>query len=109
MPSPNVALSGTFKIGGELAVHRFGFGAMRVTGCGVWGEPPDRAEALGTLQRLPALGVAFIDTAEPYGPDVSEKPLREALHPNSGLAVATRSGCFAPARIIGRRKAGWTT
>ncbi len=75
------AASGTFEIGGDLAVHRLGFGAMRVTGRGVWGEPADRAEALRTLKRLPALGVNFIDTADSYGPNVSEQLIREALHP----------------------------
>ena len=73
--------SGVFKIGGEIAVHRLGFGAMRVTGRGVWGEPADRAEALRVLRRLPELGVDFIDTADSYGPDVSEPLIREALHP----------------------------
>ena len=84
--------SSLFKIGGELAVHRLGFGAMRVTGRGVWGEPADRAEALRTLKRLPELGVDFIDTADSYGPDVSELLIREALHPYRGLVVATKGG-----------------
>jgi aryl-alcohol dehydrogenase-like predicted oxidoreductase len=84
--------SGVFKIGGELVVHRLGFGAMRVTGRGIWGEPADRAEALRTLKRLPELGVDFIDTADSYGPDVSELLIREALHPYRGLVVATKGG-----------------
>jgi pyridoxine 4-dehydrogenase len=84
--------SGTFRIGGTLEVHRLGFGAMRITGGGIWGEPEDRAEALRTLQRLPALGVNFIDTADSYGPDVSEQLIREALHPYKGLVVATKAG-----------------
>ena len=84
--------SGVFKIGGALAVRRLGFGAMRVTGPGVWGEPADRAEALHTLKRLPELGVDFIDTADSYGPDVSELLIREALYPYRGIVVATKGG-----------------
>ena len=94
--SPNAAASGTFKIGGELAVHRLGFGAMRVTGPGIWGEPADRAEALSTLRRVPELGVNFIDTADSYGPDVSERLIREALHPYKGLVIATKGGLTRP-------------
>jgi pyridoxine 4-dehydrogenase len=84
--------SGTFRIGGTLQVHRLGFGAMRVTGPGIWGDPPDRAEALRTLKRVPQLGIDFIDTADSYGPDVSEPLLREALHPYNGLVIATKGG-----------------
>src|SRR5262245_9669047 len=84
--------SGTFRIGGEIQIHRLGFGAMRITGRGIWGEPIDRAEALRTLKRLPELGVDFIDTADSYGPDVSEKLIREALHPYRGLLIATKAG-----------------
>jgi pyridoxine 4-dehydrogenase len=69
--APNAAAAGTFRIGGEVAVRRLGFGAMRITGRGIWGEPVDRAEALRTLRRIPELGVNFIDTADSYGPDVS--------------------------------------
>jgi len=90
--APDDALSGTFKIGGELEVHRLGFGAMRVTGPGIWGEPADRPEALRTLKRVPELGVTFIDTADSYGPDVSERMIREALHPYKGLVIATKGG-----------------
>jgi len=79
--APNATASGTFRIGGELAVRRLSYGAMRVTGPGIWGEPADRAEALRTLRRLPELGVNFIDTADSYGPDVSERLIREALSP----------------------------
>ncbi len=96
MANPDAAPSGTFKIGGALTVNRLGFGAMRITGKGVWGEPADRAEALRTLHRLPALGVNFIDTADSYGPDVSEKLLHEALHPYSGLVIATKGGLKRP-------------
>jgi aryl-alcohol dehydrogenase-like predicted oxidoreductase len=87
------AKSGTFKIGGTLAVHRLGFGAMRITGPGVWGPPKDKAEALRVLRRLPELGVNFIDTADSYGPDVSEELIREALHPyDDALVIATKAG-----------------
>jgi aryl-alcohol dehydrogenase-like predicted oxidoreductase len=93
MNSPvTAAASGSFKIGGTLSVHRLGFGAMRLTGRGIWGEPADRAEALRTLQRLPALGVNFIDTADSYGPDVAEELIREALHPYRDMLVATKAG-----------------
>ena len=90
--TPNAAASGTFKIGGELAVNRLGFGAMRVTGPGIWGEPADRGEALRTLRRVPELGVDFIDTADSYGPDVSERLIREALYPYKGLVIASKGG-----------------
>src|SRR5512139_692539 len=86
------ARAGTFQIGGTLAIHRLGFGAMRITGRGIWGEPADRAEALRTLRRLPDLGVNFIDTADSYGPNVSEELIREALHPYKGMVVATKAG-----------------
>ncbi|HUN93315.1 MAG TPA: aldo/keto reductase [Burkholderiaceae bacterium] len=92
MPRHDAAKSGTFAIGGDIAVHRLGFGAMRITGRGVWGEPPDRAEALRTLKRLPELGVNFVDTADSYGPDVSEELLHEALHPYRGMLIATKGG-----------------
>jgi pyridoxine 4-dehydrogenase len=92
MSDPNAAKSGPFKIGGEIEINRLGFGAMRITGRGVWGEPPDRAEVIRTLKRLPELGVNFIDTADSYGPDISEELIREALHPYRGMLVATKSG-----------------
>ena len=85
-------LSGTFAIGGELTVHRLGFGAMRITGAGIWGDPPDRQKALETLKRVPELGVNLIDTADSYGPFVSEDLIREALHPYDGLVIATKGG-----------------
>lgn len=88
----NAARSGTFAIGGKATVHRLGFGAMRVTGEGVWGPPKDKAEAMATLKRVPELGVDFIDTAEAYGPHISEDLLREALHPYDGLLIATKGG-----------------
>jgi aryl-alcohol dehydrogenase-like predicted oxidoreductase len=88
----NASASGIFRIGGELPVHRMGFGAMRITGPGIWGPPKDRAEALRVLRRLPELGVNFIDTADSYGPDVSEELIREALHPYTGLLIATKAG-----------------
>jgi aryl-alcohol dehydrogenase-like predicted oxidoreductase len=93
---PNASKSGTFKIGGEIEVHRLGFGAMRITGAGVWGEPPDRAECIRTLKRVPELGVNFIDTADSYGPEVSEKLLHEVLHPYKGLVIATKGGLTRP-------------
>ncbi|MDC7684583.1 aldo/keto reductase [Asticcacaulis sp. BYS171W] len=93
MTPPNAARSGTFAIGGDLSVNRLGFGAMRVTGRGVWGPPADEAEALRTLQRLPELGVNFIDTADSYGPETSEKLIRRALHPYADdLVIATKGG-----------------
>jgi len=95
MVTTPASLSGTLRIG-TLEVHRMGFGAMRVTGAGVWGEPEDRPEALRTLRRLPELGVNFIDTADSYGPEVSEKLLREALHPYTGLVIATKGGLTRP-------------
>ncbi len=92
----NAAQSGTFKIGGDIEINRLGFGAMRVTGQGVWGEPADRDEAIRTLKRLPALGVNFVDTADSYGPDVSEELIREALHPYGDILVATKGGLLRP-------------
>ncbi len=92
MSNGKAAKSGTFKIGGDIEVNRLGFGAMRITGPGIWGEPADRAEALRTLKRLPGLGVNFIDTADSYGPDVSEELIREALTPDGNILVATKGG-----------------
>jgi pyridoxine 4-dehydrogenase len=94
--SADAAISGSFKVGGTIRINRLGFGAMRVTGPGVLGEPDDRNEALRTLGRLPALGVNFVDTADSYGPDVSEKLIREALHPYVGILVATKAGLTRP-------------
>lgn len=88
--------SGTFKIGGEIPIHRLGFGAMRITGPGIWGEPKDRDEALRTLRRARELGIDFIDTANSYGPDVSETLIREALYPYEGMLIATKAGFTRP-------------
>ncbi len=92
MPQPTANASGTFTIGGDLPVHRLGFGAMRITGPGIWGEPNDPAEARRVLERLPDLGVDLVDTADSYGPDVSEDLIRETLHPYEGMLVATKGG-----------------
>ncbi|MDB4891082.1 MAG: aldo/keto reductase [Gemmatimonadetes bacterium] len=92
MTELTAADSSTFAIGGDLIVNRLGYGAMRITGKGIWGEPADRDEALRVLRRLPELGVNFIDTADSYGPYVSEDLIREALHPYDGLVIATKGG-----------------
>jgi pyridoxine 4-dehydrogenase len=92
MPAPDARPSGRFTIAGDLPVTRLGFGAMRITGAGIWGEPRDRAEALAVLRRAPELGIDLIDTADSYGPHVSEDLIREALHPYKGLVIATKGG-----------------
>lgn len=85
--------SGTFQIGGDLPVVRLGYGAMQITGSGVWGEPRDRDEAIRVLRRAVELGVTFIDTADSYGPNVSEEIIREALHPYADdVVIATKAG-----------------
>src|SRR5262245_24325488 len=84
--------SGSFKVGGESEIHRLGFGAMRITGKGIWGPPEDKPEAIRTLNRLPELGIDFVDTADSYGPDVSEQLIRETLHPYRGMLIATKAG-----------------
>ncbi len=87
----------TITIGGDLTVNRLGFGAMRVTGRGIWGPPRDRAAALAVLRRVVEAGVNFIDTADSYGPDVSEELLAEALYPYpAGLVIATKGGLVRP-------------
>ncbi len=87
------AAAGTIDIGGDLTVRRMGFGAMRITGKGIWGEPPDRDEAKAVLRRAVELGVNFIDTADSYGPDVSEQLIAEALAPYpDDLVIATKGG-----------------
>lgn len=90
--APSAAKSGTFDLGDLLSVNRLGFGAMRIVGPGVWGEPEDRDEALRVLRRLPELDVNFIDTADSYGPFISEDLIREALHPYGGIKIATKGG-----------------
>jgi pyridoxine 4-dehydrogenase len=92
MSDINAAAAGTFRIGGDLEVNRLGFGAMRIVGNGVWGDPPHRAEVIRTLKRLPELGVNFIDTADSYGPDISEELIHEALHPYGHIVIATKAG-----------------
>lgn len=83
----------TFELGGDLTIHRLGFGAMRITGNGIWGEPKDREECKRVLRRAVELGVDFIDTADSYGPDVSEKLISETLAPyKPGLVIATKAG-----------------
>ncbi len=84
--------SGTFTLGGDLTVNRLGFGAMRLTGKGVWGPPADKEECVRVLRRAVELGVNFIDTADSYGPYISEKLIRKALHPYDGLVIATKAG-----------------
>lgn len=86
------AASGTFALGGDTPVTRLGFGAMRITGPGIWGDPPDRAEAVRVVRRAAGLGADFIDTADSYGPYVSEELIHEALHPYDGITVATKGG-----------------
>ena len=93
MTTLDAALSGTFAIGGDLKVVRLGFGAMRITGKGIWGPPEDPEEAKATLRRLPELNVDFVDTAESYGPYISEELIGEVLAPYSkGTIIATKSG-----------------
>jgi aryl-alcohol dehydrogenase-like predicted oxidoreductase len=85
--------SGTIDVGGDLTVHRMGFGAMRITGAGIWGDPPDREVAKAVLRRAIELGVNLIDTADSYGPAVSEELIAEALHPYpDDLVIATKGG-----------------
>ena len=95
MGSIDASASGQFKIG-DTTINRLGYGAMRLTGPGIWGAPRDRNAALATLRRLPEIGVNFIDTADSYGPDVSEKLIREALHPYEGVLIATKGGLTRP-------------
>ena len=93
MATPNARAAGTFAIGGDLTVHRMGYGAMRLTGKGIWGPPKNPDGALRVLRRAVELGIDFIDTADSYGPFVSEDLIAEALHPYpDGLAIATKAG-----------------
>jgi pyridoxine 4-dehydrogenase len=88
-----VDASGTLTLGGDIEIHRLGYGAMRVTGPGIWGPPPDRDAALDVLRRVVELGIDLIDTADSYGPHVSEQLIAEALHPYPrGLMIATKGG-----------------
>jgi len=90
---PNAGASGTFTLGGDLTVNRLGFGAMRITGKGVWGDPKDPEEAVRVLRRALELGINLIDTADSYGPNVSEELIAKALHPYpQGLVIATKGG-----------------
>jgi len=106
MPStPSAAPSGTFTLG-DMPVTRLGFGAMRITGPGIWGEPKDVAGAIRLLKRVPELGIDLIDTADSYGPFVSEDLIREALHPYQGLVIATKGALTRHGpdiwRVVGR-------
>jgi aryl-alcohol dehydrogenase-like predicted oxidoreductase len=94
---PTAAAAGTIDVGGDLTVNRLGFGAMRITGPGIWGDPPSRDQAIATLRRVVELGVNFIDTADSYGPGVSETLIAEALYPYSDdLVIATKGGLVRP-------------
>jgi pyridoxine 4-dehydrogenase len=94
---PSASAAGTIGIGGDLTVSRMGFGAMRITGSGIWGDPPDRERARATLRQAVELGVNFIDTADSYGPDVSEEVIAETLHPYpDDLVIATKGGLVRP-------------
>jgi pyridoxine 4-dehydrogenase len=96
---PTAAAAGTIDVGGDLTVNRMGFGAMRVTGPGIWGEPPDRQQAIAAIRRAAELGVNLIDTADSYGPEVSETLIAEALHPYpDDLVIATKGGIVRPGR-----------
>jgi pyridoxine 4-dehydrogenase len=95
--TPRAAGAGTITIGGDLSVNRLGFGAMRITGRGIWGPPADHDEAVRVLRRAVELGVDFIDTADSYGPEVSEELIAEALAPYpDGLVIATKGGFLRP-------------
>jgi aryl-alcohol dehydrogenase-like predicted oxidoreductase len=94
---PTAADAGTIDIGGDLTVNRLGFGAMRITGKGIWGEPPDREKAKAAVRRAVELDVNFIDTADSYGPEVSETLIAEALYPYpDDLVIATKGGLVRP-------------
>ena len=94
---PNAAEAGTIDVGGDLTVNRLGFGAMRITGEGIWGEPPDLGQARAAIKRAVELGVNFIDTADSYGPHVSETLIAETLHPYpDDLVIASKGGLVRP-------------
>src|SRR5256884_6594780 len=94
---PTAANAGTIDVGGDLTVNRLGFGAMRITGRGIWGDPPDRDTAMAALRRAVELDVTFIDTADSYGPEVSENLIAETLYPYpDDLTIATKGGLVRP-------------
>jgi pyridoxine 4-dehydrogenase len=94
---PTAAAAGKIDVGGDLTVNRLGFGAMRITGTGIWGDPPDRDSAKEVLRQAVALDVNFIDTADSYGPEVSERLIAEALYPYpEELVIATKGGLVRP-------------
>lgn len=110
MTTPSAAASGTFLIGGDLPVHRLGYGTMRLVGEGAWGEPADAAEARRVLRRAVELGVTLIDTADAYGPEIAERLIAEALHPYPpGLVIATKGGVTrqGPAKTVYVGRAGY--
>jgi pyridoxine 4-dehydrogenase len=96
IPAGPAAAAGSFRIGAGPVVNRLGFGAMRITGPGVWGPPADPKAAIEVLRRAIDLGVTLVDTADSYGPEVSEDLIREALHPYDGVTVATKAGLVRP-------------
>ncbi|WP_047626691.1 aldo/keto reductase [Enterobacter sp. ZOR0014] len=103
MEKIDASFSGQFKIGGDLTINRLGYGAMRITGPGFYGEPEDRDEALRVLRRAPELGINFIDTADCYGPFVSEELIAEALYPyRKDLIIATKGGLVRPGLTDGQ-------
>jgi pyridoxine 4-dehydrogenase len=110
MKASSAASSGSFRIGGDLAVHRLGYGTMRLVGDGAWGEPADAAEARRVLRRAVDLGVTLIDTADAYGPEIAERLIAEALYPYpAGLVIATKGGITrqGPARTEYLGRAGY--
>jgi len=103
--TPDAAAAGQIKLGSDLAVNRLGYGAMRITGPGIWGEPADIPTAIRVLQRAVQLGVTFIDSADSYGPEVSEKLIAQALYPYpADLVIATKGGLVRPGPDIWNRK-----
>ena len=98
---PNASSAGTIDVGGDLTVNRFGYGAMRITGPGIWGPPADKDEAIAVLRRAVDAGINFIDTADSYGPNVSEELIAEALHPYpDDLVIATKGGLLRPEPFV---------
>jgi aryl-alcohol dehydrogenase-like predicted oxidoreductase len=96
-PAPTATASGTYRIADDIEINRLGYGAMRITGKGIWGPPKDKAEAIRVLQQTQELGINFIDTADSYGPNVSEELIAEALHPYPAeLLIATKGGLERP-------------